>query len=52
MISDPESYYGMNLGNLVRIQDSNIIRASQKAYWLSIILYENLEILQFILWRQ
>ena len=52
MISDPESYYWMNLGNLVRIREPNILRASQKGYWLSIIFYENYEILQFILWRQ
>ena len=37
MISDPESYYEMNLGNLVRIGDPNILRASKKGYWLSVI---------------
>ena len=44
MISDPESYYGMGLGNLVRIQGPNILKASQKGFWLSIIFYDNLEI--------
>ena len=41
MISDPESYYEMNLGNLVSIGDPNILRASKKGYWLSVIFYEN-----------
>ena len=41
MILDPESYYEMNLGNLVRIGDPNILRASKKGYWLSVIFYEN-----------
>ena len=42
VISDPDSYFGMDLGNLVKFRDPNILRASQKGYWFSIILYANL----------